>query len=143
MNEQQFYYPNRWGRLVLTSAEEIVGEKGMAALLNMAKIPEYKASNITEAHIIAGMLNAHYIETYVGGFYLQGGVGDLSTFDFATIFVDEDDVQKARELIAEYKGKPVSSYRYPEDDRAPGFMDFRIAFLVVALSLITYYLLNT
>ena len=41
MNEQQFYYPNRWGRLVLTSAEEIVGEKGMAALLNMAKIPEY------------------------------------------------------------------------------------------------------
>jgi hypothetical protein len=41
MSEQQFYYPNRWGRLVLTSAEEIVGDRGMAALLNMAKIPEY------------------------------------------------------------------------------------------------------
>jgi predicted hydrocarbon binding protein len=41
MSEQTFYYPNRWGRLVLTSAEEIVGDKGMAALLNMAKIPEY------------------------------------------------------------------------------------------------------
>lgn len=41
MDEQVFFYPNRWGRLVLTSAEEIVGEKGMAALLNMAKIPEY------------------------------------------------------------------------------------------------------
>jgi predicted hydrocarbon binding protein len=41
MDEQAFFYPNRWGRLVLTSAEEIVGEMGMAALLNMAKIPEY------------------------------------------------------------------------------------------------------
>jgi predicted hydrocarbon binding protein len=41
MSNGEFYYPNRWGRLVLTSAEEIVGEKGMAALLNMAKIPEY------------------------------------------------------------------------------------------------------
>jgi predicted hydrocarbon binding protein len=41
MSDGKFYYPNRWGRLVLTSAEEIVGEKGMAALLNMAKIPEY------------------------------------------------------------------------------------------------------
>jgi predicted hydrocarbon binding protein len=41
MGEEAFFYPNRWGRLVLTSAEEIVGEMGMAALLNMAKIPEY------------------------------------------------------------------------------------------------------
>lgn len=37
----KYFYPNRWARLVLTSAEEIVGEKGMAALLNMAKIPEF------------------------------------------------------------------------------------------------------
>lgn len=41
MSDSKLYYPNRWGRLVLTSAEEIVGGKGMAALLNMAKIPEY------------------------------------------------------------------------------------------------------
>jgi predicted hydrocarbon binding protein len=40
-NGGDLYYPNRWGRLVLTSAEEIVGERGMAALLNMAKIPGY------------------------------------------------------------------------------------------------------
>jgi hypothetical protein len=41
MSDGKFFYPNRWWRLVLTSAEEIVGDKGMAALLNMAKIPEY------------------------------------------------------------------------------------------------------
>ncbi len=36
-----FYYPNKWARVVLTSAEEIVGDKGIAALLNMAKMSEY------------------------------------------------------------------------------------------------------
>lgn len=41
MSDQFLFYPNRWGRLVLTSAEEIVGDRGMAALLNMAKIPQY------------------------------------------------------------------------------------------------------
>ena len=41
MSNGQFFYPNRWARLVLTSAEEIVGDKGIAALLNMAKIAEF------------------------------------------------------------------------------------------------------
>ncbi len=41
MSDQKYYYPNKWARIVLTSAEEIVGEKGIAALLNMAKLPEF------------------------------------------------------------------------------------------------------
>lgn len=40
-NFEELYYPNRWGRIVLTSAEEIVGDKGMAALLNMANLQKY------------------------------------------------------------------------------------------------------
>ena len=35
------YYPNRWPRIILMSAEEIVGEKGVAALLNLAGLPQY------------------------------------------------------------------------------------------------------
>ncbi|MFQ5398869.1 MAG: 4-vinyl reductase [Anaerolineae bacterium] len=38
--KEERFYPNRWARIILTSAEEIVGEKGVAALLNMAGIPE-------------------------------------------------------------------------------------------------------
>ncbi len=38
---QNYYYPNRWARIILTSAEEIVGEKGVAALLNMAGLSQY------------------------------------------------------------------------------------------------------
>lgn len=40
-SNDELFYPNRWARIVLTSAEEIVGEKGVAALLNMAGMPEY------------------------------------------------------------------------------------------------------
>jgi predicted hydrocarbon binding protein len=39
-NEGRFY-PNRWARSVLTSAEEIVGEQGVAALLNLAGLSKY------------------------------------------------------------------------------------------------------
>ncbi|MFK7802285.1 MAG: hypothetical protein AB8G95_11680 [Anaerolineae bacterium] len=38
---QNYFYPNRWARIILESAEEIVGEKGVAALLNMAGLQQY------------------------------------------------------------------------------------------------------
>jgi predicted hydrocarbon binding protein len=37
----QYFYPNIWGRGVLVAAEEIMGKKGVSALLNMAGLPEY------------------------------------------------------------------------------------------------------
>jgi len=63
----------------------------------------YKARDIIEAHIVAGMLNANGIETHVGGYYLQGGVGDVAVFDFANVQVADDDVTAALPLVAEYE----------------------------------------
>jgi len=40
-DEKQYYYPNKWARIILTSAEEVMGPQGVNAMLNMAKIPEY------------------------------------------------------------------------------------------------------
>jgi hypothetical protein len=37
----QYFYPNVWGRSILTAAEEILGEKGVNALLNLAGLPQY------------------------------------------------------------------------------------------------------
>jgi len=62
----------------------------------------YKARDIIEAHIVAGMLNSSGIETYVGGYYLQGGVGDMAVHDFANVQVADEDVALARPLIEEY-----------------------------------------
>ena len=63
----------------------------------------YRAADITEAHIIAGMLEAHGIEAHVGGHYLQGGVGELGAMNFATIAVGDDDTEQAKQLIADYE----------------------------------------
>jgi hypothetical protein len=66
-------------------------------------IKVYDASNITEAHIVRGMLRAHGIEAYVSGHYLQGGVGELATQGFASVLVAEHQAVKARELIETYE----------------------------------------
>nr|MBN1228759.1 4-vinyl reductase [Anaerolineae bacterium] len=39
--EEVYYYPNKWARIVLTSAEEVMGPQGVRSMLNMAKIPQY------------------------------------------------------------------------------------------------------
>ena len=64
----------------------------------------YKARDIIEAHIVSGMLNADGIETHVGGYYLQGGVGDVAVFDFANVQVADEDVELALPLVAAYEG---------------------------------------
>ncbi len=63
----------------------------------------YNARDIIEAHIVSGMLNANGIETHVGGYYLQGGVGDVAVFDFANVQVADEDVELALPLVAEYE----------------------------------------
>ena len=62
----------------------------------------YKAGDIIEAHIVAGMLNSNGIETHVGGYYLQGGVGDVAVYDFANVQVADEDVVLAQPLVAGY-----------------------------------------
>ncbi len=39
----QYFYPNIWGRSILVSAEEILGENGVKALLNLAGLQQYIA----------------------------------------------------------------------------------------------------
>lgn len=69
----------------------------------------FRGSNILEAHIVAGLLDNHGIETYVGGHYLQGAVGDLPASDFAHVFVNDDDVAAAEKLITDYDAGKFSS----------------------------------
>lgn len=63
----------------------------------------YRAADIIEAHIVSGMLTAKGIDAYVGGYYLQGAVGELSPLGFATVSVAADDVEAALSMIREYE----------------------------------------
>ncbi len=63
----------------------------------------YDASDITEAHIVRGMLEVHGIEAHVGGHFLQGGVGELAVQGFAAVYVKDGEVVTARSLIGAYE----------------------------------------
>ena len=63
----------------------------------------YNAKDITEAQIIKGLLQAYGIEAYVGGQYLQGGVGDLAAMDFSTVSVADEAADAARDLVLKYE----------------------------------------
>jgi hypothetical protein len=65
----------------------------------------YKAKDIIEAHIVRGMLVAQGIEAFVGGYYLQGGVGTLAASDFANVQVADEDAAAALPFITEYDEK--------------------------------------
>lgn len=75
----------------------------------------YKAANIVEAHIVAGMLQSEGIEAYVGGHYLQGAIGDLSPLAIANVFVAESDMARAAVIIREYES---SNQGGSDDDEA-------------------------
>ena len=82
----------------------------------------YKASDITEAHIVSGLLNANGVEAHVGGHYLQGGVGELAAFGFANVHVADEDTSLAKSIIAEYQGeqdKPEKTRRFKKSCFTP------------------------
>ena len=63
----------------------------------------YQAADITEAHIVAGLLNTNGIETHVGGLYLQGGIGLLPAIDFVNVHIlNESDLDAAMVIMKEY-----------------------------------------
>ncbi len=63
----------------------------------------YRARDIVEAHILAGLLQSRGVEAFVGGHYLQGGIGELAALDSATLSVEDRDEDIARAVIAEYE----------------------------------------
>lgn len=69
----------------------------------------YKASNITEAQIVKGLLEANNIDAFVKGFYLQGGIGETAPADFASVAVEDYQVEHAMEIIEAYEKNNVSN----------------------------------
>lgn len=63
----------------------------------------FRANNILEAHIVAGLLKSHDIDCHVGGHYLQGAVDDLPATDFAHVFVELSKVNLAQSIIDDYE----------------------------------------
>jgi hypothetical protein len=63
----------------------------------------YDASDIIEANIVKGLLEQCGIETYISGFYLQGGVGEIPVSGHTSLWVADDQTAAARDLIGQYE----------------------------------------
>ena len=101
----------------------------------------YRARDITEAHIVAGLLEANGIEAHVGGHYLQGAMGEIGAAGFSNVHVEDDDLYRARELVAEYEASAGSgASRVTADDRPDHYARwFLLALAVIALVLLQIY----
>ena len=99
----------------------------------------YKASDINEANIVSGMLRANGIEAHVGGFYLQGGVGDLAATDFATIHVPDEDSELARSLIAEYESASIINDASTAKRKRANFLLSVILFVIIIIAIFYYF----
>lgn len=62
----------------------------------------YRPSDLTEAHIVAGLLREAGLEVVVGGHYLQGALGDIGTQDVFVIRVADADVPAALACLKTY-----------------------------------------
>jgi hypothetical protein len=96
----------------------------------------YKASDITEAHIVTGLLSSRGIEAHVGGFYLQGGVGDLAAMDFANVHVADYDFEKARIIISEYESTQIQTPKKSRVKKAT--VTSRVILAILALLFIIF-----
>lgn len=75
----------------------------------------YQADNVVEAELVKGLLEAHHITCHTGGFYLQGGVGDLAASGFAKLWVADEDAAKALALVEDYER---GAFAINEDEQA-------------------------
>lgn len=67
----------------------------------------YRARDITEAHIVAGLLRANGIEVHVGGHYLQGAMGEIGTAGFTNVHVADENWARARALLEAYEANRI------------------------------------
>lgn len=69
----------------------------------------YRAANITEADIVAGMLRSRGIEAQVTGRHLQTAVGAAAVPYSSQVFVSEQQYDAALAVVAEYESaQPVT-----------------------------------
>lgn len=68
----------------------------------------YRAADLTDAHIVAGLLKSQGVTAHVSGHYLQGGVGDLAPADLAKVYVEEEDMEAALTHVEAYKAESTT-----------------------------------
>lgn len=97
----------------------------------------YRARDLTEAHIVAGLLHSRGIESHVGGHYLQGAMGEIGAAGFTNVHVEDEDYALARDLVAEYESStPAETSPVEVEDRANRYATGFLLFLAVVMAVL-------
>ena len=75
----------------------------------------YEASNSLEGHMVANLLEQAKIYARVDGDFLQGAVGELQPYGIIKVSVNEDDFDRARQLLTQWEESQLTSE--PSADR--------------------------
>lgn len=102
----------------------------------------YRAGDLSEAHIVAGLLEANGIDSHVGGHYLQGGIGELAAADFATVHVADEDIAQAKAIIADYESNNESTNKHKTNKTEKKTGSYLATFIVIVISLLLIILLS-
>jgi len=104
----------------------------------------YDAANLSEAHIVRGMLEANGIEACVGGHYLQGGIGELAPQGFVSVHVMDGQVELARDLVREYErnGQPAGYSNIGKNFHPYSRVKITLIAIGVVLLFVVYYLVS-
>ena len=100
-------------------------------------ITVYKASNITEAQIVKGLLEASNIDAFVKGFYLQGGIGETAPADFASVAVEDDQIEHAMEIVSAYENNESGDSSNSDNKHHSGFNK---NFLIIPIIIIAFFI---
>ncbi|MCG8672746.1 MAG: DUF2007 domain-containing protein [Pseudomonadales bacterium] len=68
----------------------------------------YEASNSVEGHMVANLLEQAKIYARVDGDFLQGGVGELQAFGVVKVAVNNDDYDRAKQLVMQWEASQPS-----------------------------------
>jgi len=67
----------------------------------------YQARDTLEATLLRDYLGTRHIPAVIHGEYLTGGAGELSALQFPEIWVEDEDLARARALLDEFLQQPA------------------------------------
>jgi hypothetical protein len=85
-------------------------------------ISVYQAENVLDAHMVKGALENAGIAAFIAGEHLMGGIGTLPVMGLLQVMVDDDDAERAVDLVAEIRGEEAEAAVREDEDGAPDLM---------------------
>ncbi len=76
----------------------------------------YQAENLFDAHLLRGRLASEGVEAVVTGEFLAGAMGELPVAGLLAVWVDDDDLDAALELLAAWKAESAENVAEAEQD---------------------------